>query len=69
MKSQDKPPEKAADKVVSSPLVCMICGHIATRLVDGDPSCEEHTELVYEDQVEAYTQHHLTDDEWLEKKT
>lgn len=47
--------------------VCIICGKPATRDVDGDPSCEEHAELVYEDQVERYTQKHLANDDWLEK--
>jgi hypothetical protein len=46
---------------------CRICGKPATRLVDGDPSCETHAELVYEDQVEKYTQEHLRDGFWLEK--
>lgn len=48
--------------------VCVICGRPATQMVDGDPSCEAHIELVYEDQVESYTQSHLKNDEWLEKK-
>ncbi len=48
---------------------CVICGKPATQSVDGDPSCDEHIELVYEDQVEQYTQKHLTKDEWLEKKS
>jgi hypothetical protein len=47
--------------------VCRICGKPATRLVDGDASCEAHAELVYEDQVEKYTQEHLRDGFWLEK--
>jgi hypothetical protein len=42
MKSVEKPKEA---------LKCKICGKAATRLVDGDASCEEHAELVYEDQV------------------
>jgi hypothetical protein len=41
--------------------VCIICGKPATRVVDGDPSCDEHIELVYEDQLEKYTQQHLSD--------
>ena len=47
--------------------VCIICGKPATRVLDGDPSCDEHLELVYEDQVEKYTASHLKEDEWLEK--
>ena len=57
----------AADSVPQKLSVCIICGKPATRDVDGDPSCEEHAELVYEDQVERYTQKHLANDEWLEK--
>jgi hypothetical protein len=38
---------------------CVICGNPATRLVDGEPSCDEHVELVYEDQLERYTQKHI----------
>lgn len=31
--------------------LCSLCGKPATRLVDGEPSCEEHIEQVYEHQV------------------
>lgn len=48
------------------PPKCKICGKPATRLVDGEASCEEHAELVYEDQVEDYTRQHQAKDEWLE---
>jgi len=65
--AKEEPPEKT---VQTKPgLLCVICSKPATRLVDGVPSCEEHAELVYEDEVEAYTQGHLKDDEWLEKTT
>jgi hypothetical protein len=47
-------------------LKCKICGKAATRLVDGEPSCDAHAELVYEDQVEDYTKQHQKKDEWLE---
>lgn len=49
-----------------APSVCTICGKPASRLVDGEPSCDEHANLVYEDQVESYTQRHLADGDWLE---
>jgi len=49
--------------------ICVICGKPSTRLVDGEPSCEEHAELVYEDQLEEYTQEHLSKDQWLEKQS
>lgn len=61
---KDKPQEPVAEKAK----VCVICGKPASRMVDGDPSCDEHAELVYEDQLENYTQDHLAGDEWLEKK-
>jgi len=35
--------------------------------VDEDPSCDEHVELVYEDQVESYTLRHLADQDWIGK--
>lgn len=41
--------------------VCSICGKPATQLVDGDPSCAEHVEQVYEHQVEDFTRSHLSD--------
>ncbi|HKS75530.1 MAG TPA: hypothetical protein VJQ82_20135 [Terriglobales bacterium] len=47
---------------------CKICGKPASRLVDGEPSCEEHSELVYEDQMEEYIKQHQAKDEWLETK-
>ncbi len=37
---------------------CVICGVPATRVVDGDPSCEAHANLVYENQLEDYTRAH-----------
>ena len=50
-----------SESEVTSSSNCIICGKHATRVVDGDPSCEEHAELVYEDQLEKYTQQHLSD--------
>jgi hypothetical protein len=44
--------------------VCSICGKAAAQLVDGEPSCADHLEQVYEHQVEDYTRAHLTDNEW-----
>jgi len=63
MKSAEK--EKPTLKPEETPR-CKICQKPATRLVDGDPSCDEHAELVYEDQVEDYTKKHQKKDEWLE---
>jgi len=50
-----------SESEVKASSVCIICGKPATQIVDGDPSCEEHVELVYEDQLEKYTQKHLSD--------
>lgn len=44
--------EKSADEKA---LVCSICGKPTVRLVDGEPSCDEHAALVYENQLEDYT--------------
>lgn len=53
----------ASGSDAKSSSVCIVCGSPATRVVDGDPSCEAHAELVYEDQLEKYTQQHLNDRE------
>lgn len=45
---------------------CTICHKPATRMVDGEPSCEQHAQLVYENQLEDYTKQHLADGEWRE---
>ncbi len=58
MKSkQRKPKEK--------PLVCTICGKPATTSVDGEPSCDEHISLVYENQVEDYTNDEQANNAWV----
>jgi hypothetical protein len=49
---------------LEKPLVCTICGMPATQLVDGEPSCADHIEQVYEHQVEDYTKAHLPNNEW-----
>ena len=46
------------------PSFCLICAKPATQFVDGDPSCDEHIEQVYEHQVEDYTVQHRVDNEW-----
>ena len=46
--------------------VCTICRQPATRTVDGEPSCEQHAQLIYENQLEDYTRNHLADGEWKE---
>ena len=45
---------------------CSLCGKTSTRLVDGEPSCDAHVELVYENQVEDYTLEHQKRNDWLE---
>lgn len=47
-------------------LHCVICGQPADTMVDDEPSCKEHIELVYENQVEDYTADHLKKNEYLE---
>jgi hypothetical protein len=44
--------------------VCTMCGKPAVQLVDGEPSCADHIEQVYEHQVEDYTSKHLSDGDW-----
>jgi hypothetical protein len=46
--------------------ICAVCGKPASQLVDGEPSCEDHLEQVYEHQVEDYTRKHLRNNEWRE---
>jgi len=46
-------------KVDEKALVCTICGKPTARLVDGEPSCEDHAALVYENQLEDDTKGHL----------
>lgn len=67
MTSKNKEGKETEAKPAADGLICIICGKPATRVLDGDPSCDEHLELVYEDQVEKYTAAHLKEDEWLEK--
>ena len=55
-----------AKKSKAKVLNCTICHKPATRSVDGEPSCEQHAQLVYEHQLEDYTKKHLTDGEWRE---
>jgi hypothetical protein len=45
---------------------CVICGEPATRVVDGEPSCEAHAGLVYENQMEDYTKEHSEHDRSLD---
>jgi hypothetical protein len=40
---------------------CTICAKPTVRLMDGEPTCDDHAALVYENQVEDYTKEHLSD--------
>ena len=53
-------------KKVKKISMCTVCRKPATRTVDGEPSCEQHAQLVYENQLEDYTKDHLTEGEWSE---
>jgi hypothetical protein len=55
--------EESGTKEISC---CVICGQPATRVVDGEPSCEIHAGLVYENQVEDYTKKNAETDRSLE---
>jgi protein-arginine kinase activator protein McsA len=52
------------DKQAVKTNVCTLCGKPASQLVDGEPSCAEHIEQVYEHQVEDYTSRHLSENDW-----
>ncbi len=45
---------------------CSVCHKAATRTVDGELSCDQHANLVYENQLEDYTRDHLADGDWKE---
>ena len=44
---------------------CTVCGEPATTAVDGEPSCEKHVALVYENQVEDYTNDEQANNAWV----
>jgi hypothetical protein len=57
--AREKVAPKVDPKVIVTTKPCVICGKPSTRLVDGEPSCDRHAELVYEDQLERYTQKNI----------
>jgi hypothetical protein len=59
--SNDVKPEATKHAKASA---CSICGKPATQSVDGEPSCADHIEQVYEHQVEDYTRARLKNNEW-----
>lgn len=64
LKEADEKVLNLEDKHSVKSLACTMCGKPATQLVDGEPSCMDHVEQVYEHQVEDYTSKHLADNEW-----
>ena len=65
--SGEAPNMKSKSSVKSQKRVarCSVCHKPASRIVDGEPRCEAHAGLVYENQVEDYIKNHLTNNEWL----
>ena len=63
MKSKGKSAKvkKVTRAAGSKTLRCTICGKPTVRLMDGEPSCDDHAALVYENQLEDYTKDHLRD--------
>ncbi len=63
MKSKGKSAKvKKVTKAASSKtLRCTICAKPTARLMDGEPACDDHAALVYENQLEDYTKEHLSD--------
>ena len=59
MKAKESVAVMEASKVDDKVSVCTICGKPTARLVDGEPSCEEHAALIYENQLEDDTKGHL----------
>jgi hypothetical protein len=53
--------KKVASVARNKALRCTVCGKETIRLVDGEPSCDDHAALVYENQLEDYTKEHLKD--------
>lgn len=53
-----------SEKKAAKGQVCTMCGKPATQLADGEPSCADHVEPVYEHQAEDYMSQHLADTEW-----
>jgi hypothetical protein len=56
--------EKEHQDVEKAPK-CTFCNKTSTQIVDGAPSCDDHIELLYENQVEDYTLKHQKDNDWL----
>jgi hypothetical protein len=62
MKVKQSKAKEATEKAKTG---CTICGKPATTSVDGEPSCEEHIALVYENQVEDYTNDQQANNAWV----
>jgi len=63
MKSKAKPArvKKVPKAARKKSMRCTVCGKETVRLVDGEPSCDDHAALIYENQLEDYTKEHLKD--------
>jgi hypothetical protein len=59
MRIKESAPVRETSKVDEKVSGCTICGKPTGRLVDGEPSCEEHAALIYENQLEDDTKSHL----------
>jgi hypothetical protein len=46
--------------------LCTICKKPATRTVDGEASCDQHAQQIYEHQLEDYTRDHVLSGDWPE---
>ena len=49
--------------------LCTFCKKPATRTVDGEASCEQHAQQIYEHQLEDYTRDHVLAGNWPEQTT
>jgi hypothetical protein len=49
--------------------LCTLCKKPATRTVDGEASCEQHAQQIYEHQLEDYTRDRVLAGNWPETST
>jgi hypothetical protein len=63
--SKDMKPKRKSKKSKDTAPVCTVCGDPATTTVDGEPSCDKHVALVYENQVEDYTVDEQANNAWV----
>ncbi len=58
LKKPGNAPSTATD-TTGQKLQCSVCGKPTLRLIDGEPCCDEHASLVYENQFEDFTAHDM----------